>query len=72
MAKNYPNVYMDGYWWYCFFPESISQHLLERIQILLAGKYIFYSVHDGLTGILEITLDQWKSIKHVYKRLRTQ
>ncbi|MEM2456902.1 MAG: hypothetical protein QW636_06350, partial [Candidatus Bathyarchaeia archaeon] len=38
MAKNYPNVYMDGYWWYCFFPESISQHLLERIQILPAGK----------------------------------
>lgn len=38
MAKNYPNVFLDGYWWYCFFPESISQHLLERIQILPMGK----------------------------------
>lgn len=38
IAKNYPNVYLDGYWWYCFFPESIIQHLLERIQILPAGK----------------------------------
>lgn len=38
IAKNYPNVYLNGYWWYCFFPESISQHLLERIQILPMGK----------------------------------
>lgn len=38
IAKNYPNVYLDGYWWYCFFPESIIQHLLERIQMLPAGK----------------------------------
>ncbi|MEM2500817.1 MAG: hypothetical protein QXG31_03610 [Candidatus Bathyarchaeia archaeon] len=38
MARNYPNVYLDGYWWYCFFPESICQHLLERIEMLPAGK----------------------------------
>lgn len=38
MAKNYPNVYLDGYWWYCFFPESIMQHMLERIQLLPMGK----------------------------------
>jgi len=38
IAKNYPNVYLDGYWWYCFFPESIMQHMLERIQLLPMGK----------------------------------
>jgi len=38
IAKNYPNVYLDGYWWYCFFPESITQHILERIQLLPIGK----------------------------------
>jgi len=38
IAKNYPNVYLTGYWWYCFFPESIIQHLLERIQLLPMGK----------------------------------
>lgn len=38
IAKNYPNVYLTGYWWYCFFPESITQHLLERIQLLPMGK----------------------------------
>jgi glucuronate isomerase len=38
IAKNYPNVYLTGYWWYCFFPDSISQHLLERIQVLPMGK----------------------------------
>lgn len=26
--------------------------------------YIFYSVHRGLSGLLEIILDQWKSIKN--------
>lgn len=38
IAKNYPNVYLTGYWWYCFFPESVIQHLLERIQLLPIGK----------------------------------
>lgn len=38
IAKNYPNVYLDGYWWYCFFPESITQHILERLQLLPMGK----------------------------------
>jgi len=30
--------------------------------------YIFYSVHTGLPGILNILLDQWKSIKAYLKR----
>ncbi len=38
IAKNYPNVYLTGYWWYCFFPESIMQHLLERLQLIPMGK----------------------------------
>lgn len=38
IAKNYPNVYLTGYWWYCFFPESILQHILERLQLIPMGK----------------------------------
>lgn len=38
IAKNYPNVYLTGYWWYCFFPESIMQHILERLQLIPMGK----------------------------------
>ena len=38
IAKNYPNVYLIGYWWYCFYPESITGHLLERLQLLPMGK----------------------------------
>ena len=34
--------------------------------------YIFYSVHGGLTGLLEIILDQWKSIKISYNLMRQQ
>ena len=38
IAKNYPNVYLVGYWWYCFYPESIMQHILERLQLVPMGK----------------------------------
>ncbi len=38
IAKNYPNVYLTGYWWYCFYPESIAGHLLERLQLIPMSK----------------------------------
>jgi len=37
-AKNYPNVYISGYWWYSFYPVYIRKMLEERIQILPLTK----------------------------------
>ncbi|MEM1514955.1 MAG: radical SAM protein [Thermoproteota archaeon] len=33
--------------------------------------YIFYSIHSGPTGILEMALDQWRSIKGLYRRIKS-
>lgn len=49
---------------------KILRKELNRCTNCIYLCYIFYSVHDGLTGLLEIALDQWRSIKYVYKRLR--
>ena len=38
IAKNYPNVYVAGYWWYVFYPTIIDQFILERLQILPRNK----------------------------------
>ncbi len=38
IAKNYPNVHLVGYWWYCFYPESILHQLLERLELIPMGK----------------------------------
>jgi len=38
IAKNYPNVYVSGYWWYVFYPTMIEQFLLERLQMLPRNK----------------------------------
>lgn len=32
--------------------------------------YIFYSVHNGLNGIMEISLDRWRSVKSLYGRMK--
>jgi len=38
IAKNYPNVYFSGFWWYSFYPHIIRWGLLERIQMLPRNK----------------------------------
>jgi glucuronate isomerase len=38
VAKNYPNVYVSGYWWYAFYPTFIKQFLRERLQMLPRNK----------------------------------
>jgi len=38
VAKNYPNVYVSGYWWYTFYPTFIKQFLRERLQMLPRNK----------------------------------
>lgn len=38
VAKNYPNVYFSGFWWYSFYPHIMRWGLLERIQMLPRNK----------------------------------
>jgi len=38
IAKNYPNVFVSGYWWYTFYPDIIEQILRERLQMLPRNK----------------------------------
>jgi len=38
IAKNYPNVYVSGYWWYNLYPTIIREILRERVQMLPARK----------------------------------
>jgi glucuronate isomerase len=38
VTKNYPNVYVSGYWWYAFYPTFIKQFLRERLQMLPRNK----------------------------------
>ncbi len=38
IAKNYPNVYTSGYWWYAFYPTIIQQFIKERLQMLPRNK----------------------------------
>lgn len=38
IAKNYPNVYFSGFWWYSFYPYIMREGILERIQMLPRNK----------------------------------
>nr|KJR74158.1 MAG: hypothetical protein TU35_01805 [Thermoproteus sp. AZ2] len=38
IAKNYPNVFLNGYWWYSMYPEIISSYLRLRLQMLPYNK----------------------------------
>jgi len=38
IAKNYPNVYVSGYWWYNLYPTIIREILRERLQMLPIRK----------------------------------
>ncbi|MCS7110679.1 MAG: hypothetical protein N3D82_01800 [Ignisphaera sp.] len=38
IAKNYPNVYLSGYWWYAMYPEIIRSYLRLRLQMLPYNK----------------------------------
>lgn len=38
IAKNYPNVYLSGYWWYAMYPEIIRSYLRLRLQMLPYSK----------------------------------
>ena len=38
VAKNYPNVYVSGYWWYSLYPSIMRETLLLRLQMLPYNK----------------------------------
>jgi glucuronate isomerase len=38
IAKNYPNVFLSGYWWYSMYPEIIRSYLRLRFQMLPYNK----------------------------------
>jgi len=38
ISKNYPNVFLSGYWWYSMYPETIKSYLRMRLQILPYNK----------------------------------
>lgn len=38
LAKNYPNVYVTGYWWYTFYPSIMKDFLRERLEMLPYSK----------------------------------
>ncbi|MEM3385912.1 MAG: hypothetical protein QXE78_10355, partial [Nitrososphaeria archaeon] len=38
ISKNYPNVFLSGYWWYTMYPEIIRSFLKLRIQMLPYNK----------------------------------
>jgi len=38
IAKNYPNVFLSGYWWYSMYPEIIRSYLRVRLQMLPYNK----------------------------------
>jgi glucuronate isomerase len=38
IAKNYPSVFLSGYWWYSMYPEIIRSYLKIRLQMLPYNK----------------------------------
>ena len=38
ISKNYPNVFLSGYWWYSMYPEIIRSYLRVRLQMLPYNK----------------------------------
>jgi len=34
VAKNYPNAFLSGYWWFSMYPEFISLYIRTRLQML--------------------------------------
>lgn len=38
VAKNYPNVFVSGYWWYAFYPDIMKEIFRERLQMLPYSK----------------------------------
>ncbi len=38
ISKNYPNVFLSGYWWYSMYPEIIRSFLRLRLQMLPYNK----------------------------------
>ncbi len=38
ISKNYPNVFLSGYWWYSMYPEIIKSYLKLRLQMLPYNK----------------------------------
>lgn len=34
VVKNYPNVYINGYWWYSMYPDIIMNYVRLRLQML--------------------------------------
>lgn len=62
IAKNYPNVYFSGFWWYSFYPSIIVETLLERVQMLPRNKVCgFFSdayVVEWIYGKLSLVREQ--------------
>ena len=73
VAKNYPNVYFSGFWWYSFYPSIIRRSLTERLQILPRNKVCgFFSdayVVEWIYGKLCLVKEQ---IAHVLAEMVEQ
>lgn len=39
VAKNYPNVFVSGFWWYSYYPSIMNERITERLQMLPMNKW---------------------------------
>ena len=39
VAKNYPNVFVSGFWWYSYYPSIMNEKIAERLQMLPMNKW---------------------------------
>ncbi|MGC8934727.1 MAG: hypothetical protein ACP5LN_06210 [Thermoproteota archaeon] len=39
VAKNYPNVFVSGFWWYSYYPSIMNEKITERLQMLPMNKW---------------------------------
>ncbi len=62
IAKNYPNVFLSGYWWYSMYPEIIRSYLRIRLQMLpynkIGGFFSDAYVADWVYGKAELARSQ--------------
>lgn len=62
ISKNYNNVFVSGFWWYCYYPSIMDERIEERLQMLPMNKWCaFFSdayVPEWCFGKAELTKHQ--------------
>lgn len=73
ISKNYPNVFLSGYWWYSMYPEIIRSFLRLRLQMLpynkVGGFFSDAYVADWVYGKVVLAKRQ---IAHVLTEMVTE